>query len=106
PSNVVIAAATSVTGVTFTPGSLITGATSNWSIGFTPSASGTLTAGDKITVVFNAAFTVPASPAILLIGGFSNCGATAATVGSTTTITLSDDGGTCSLAALTPSTHI
>ena len=91
-------------GVTFTPGSSVANATSTWTIGFTSSATGALATGGTISVTFNSAFTVPASPAITWGSGFTGTctgTTTGATTGHTVLITLS---GTCALAASTAGT--
>jgi hypothetical protein len=92
---VTIAAATSTTAPTFTGSPQTGGARSTWTVGFTSSATGALTTGDTITVVFPATFTVPASPTITLTGSYTNCSATGVGSGTTVTITLSDNAGTC-----------
>ena len=76
----------------------------SWAVGFTPTALGSLAAGNTITVVFDSAFTVPATPTITLSAAFLQCSATGATVGTTVTVTLANSGGTCALAGLTPGT--
>ena len=71
-----------------------------------PSASrrprpATCSAGDTITIAFpnvTSVFTVPASPTVTLKSGFKNCAIGNATgAGTVVTITLADNGGTCSL---------
>ena len=106
--NVVIAAATSVTAVTYTGSPQTDRARSTWTIGFTTSATGALRAGDTITVGYSARFAIPATPTIVLTGAYVNCSATATTAnttstqglntGPTVTITLANSGGTCALA--------
>lgn len=82
--------ATSVSAVTFTPGSTATGATSTWTIGFTTSGSGQpLKQGATITVTFDSHFVIAASPVITLVSGFSSCGGTGASSSNVVTITLS-----------------
>ena len=94
-ANVVITAASAVTGVTFSGSSTVAGATANWTEGFTTSASGALNAGKTITVVFNPGFTVPATPTIVLNTGFTSCTATGSATGQTVTITLA--GASCAV---------
>ena len=104
--NVVIAAATTPTAVSYAGSAQTGGARSTWTVGFTSSASGTLRAGDTITLGFGADFSLPSSPSVTLTGaGYTNCSATATTAptggaatGPTVTITLANNGGTCSLA--------
>ena len=98
-SNVVIAAATSVTGAVFSASTRAASTSANWTVDFTTSATGALAAGDTLTVAFPAGFTVPATPTITLPVGFANCTGAGAGSGTTVTITLSDNAGTCALAA-------
>ena len=108
-ANVVIAAATSPSAVSFTGSPQTATARSTWTIGFTTSATGALHAGDTITVGFSARFTIPSNPTITLTGAYSNCSATGVVLNTTSTtasndgpkvvITLADNGGTCSLAS-------
>jgi large repetitive protein len=105
-SAVTITADTSVTSVTFAPSAgynANAGATANWTVGFTAASAGALVSASTITVVFNSAFTVPATPAITTLTGFTGtCTSAAATAVSTTvTITLN---GTCALANSTAAT--
>ena len=83
--------------VSFSGNPQTSSAPSTWTIGFSTSGSGALAAGDTITVVFNAGFTVPGSPAIGLTGGFSLCSASGSGSGTTVTITLANNGGSCAL---------
>ena len=92
----------SVTTVSFTGSPQTALALADWTVGFTSSATGTLSAGSTITVVFNPSFTVPAVPAITLGSGFVNCSATGAAVAQTVTVTLV--GGSCALAPTTAAT--
>ncbi len=98
PGNVVISAATQTGAPTFTGVPQTGSARSTWTVGFTASASGALAAGDTITTVFPAGFTIPATPTVTLTGAYSNCTATATAAGTTVTITLADNAGTCALA--------
>ncbi len=93
----------SVTTVSFAGSPQTAGARSSWTVGFTSSSTGTLSAGSTITVAFNAAFgALPATPAIALNQGFVNCSATATTAAQTVTVTLA--GGSCALAPSTAAT--
>src|SRR5438067_3395286 len=78
----------SVTTVSFTGSPQTALARSDWTVGFTSSATGTLSAGSTITAAFNAGFTVPATPTIVLGAGFVNCTATATAAAQTVTVTL------------------
>jgi hypothetical protein len=78
------------------------GARSDWTESFKTSAAGALAAGGTITIVFNAGFTIPATPTITLGAGFTSCTATGATSGTTVTVTLA--GASCALAASTSGT--
>ncbi len=103
----VIGAATAPTAVTFTSTTLAANARATWNVGFTPSGTGALRTGDKITVVFpnaTSVFSVPATPTVLLTNGFNNCSATATGASQTVTITLADNGGTCALSNSEPAT--
>ena len=73
----IASAATSVTGVTFAPLSTSANATSQWTVGFTPTTA--LTGTDTITVIFDPAFVISSPVRIDLgsAGGFTGCGATA-----------------------------
>jgi ell wall binding domain 2 (CWB2) len=86
-SNVVI---TGLGSVTFSGSSYVAGATATtWTVGFTSSASGALGTGSTITVTFPSSFTIPASPTIALLSGFTGSGgATAVASGGVVTITL------------------
>ncbi|HEX6788752.1 MAG TPA: hypothetical protein VF091_05865, partial [Gaiellaceae bacterium] len=101
---VTIAAATTPSSISFSGSTRSAGATATWTVGFTTSSTGALSAGDAITVVFPAGFTIPATPTITLPTGFATCSAVGSTTGQTVTITLSDNGGTCSLPATTAGT--
>ncbi len=96
---VTIVAATTPTAVTVSATSLAALARATWTVNFTPTTTGSLRAGDTVTVTFAAGFSVPATPAIALTGGFTNCSATATGSGSVATITLADNAGTCLLPA-------
>ncbi|NUR98621.1 MAG: hypothetical protein HOV67_25620 [Kribbellaceae bacterium] len=93
-------AAGSVSNVTFTPSSSVGGATADWTIGFkTSNGGGALAGGGTVVVSFNSAFTEPANPVVTLGTGFSGCTATASTVASTDTVTVTLGGGSgCGLA--------
>ena len=69
-----------------------------WTAQFSSSASGALSAGDTISVVFPNGFVIPDAPTVALTGaGYAGCGAPAAsTVVATVTITL---GVGCTLSA-------
>jgi hypothetical protein len=99
-SNVVI---TGLANVTFSGSSQVGGATgTTWTVGFTTGASGALVAGNTITVTFPSSFTIPATPTIALLTGFTGSGgATATATGGVVTITLN---GTEALAASTAAT--
>jgi len=91
-----------VTSISFAGSSMVDGATADWTVNFTTSASGSLVAGNTITVTFpNVAghlnFTVPATPAIVLGAGFTNCSASATAATTTVTITLANSGGACAV---------
>ena len=90
------------TGVTFAGTPLTTGAVASYTIGFGRGATGVLASGDTVTIVFDPAFTgIPASPTAVPVTGFGGCNiASAATVGTTVTITLGG-GVPCSVAAST-----
>ena len=96
---VVVAAATTPTAVTVAGTSLALSARATWTTNFTTSATGALHDGDKITVTYPAGFVVPATPSVLLVNGFSNCSATATGAGTVGTVTLADNGGSCTLAS-------
>ncbi|MHB2029372.1 MAG: hypothetical protein ACYCPT_11220, partial [Acidimicrobiales bacterium] len=104
-SSVVITAATSVTDVAVTPGSLNAGATSTWSFGFTTSSTGSLSVQNDpyITVVLPSVFTdASAGPTITLSSAFNSCFADSSFLSGTLTVRLV--GGSCSLAASTAAT--
>src|SRR5580658_3800103 len=96
-------AASSPTAATFVGSSLIAHATpTTWTVGPTSSACGALVAGNTITVTFPSSFTIPATPIIALLTGFTGSGgATATATGGVVTITLN---GTEALAASTAAT--
>ncbi len=71
-----------------------------WTVGFTTSSAGALAAGDTITVTFDAAFSISAQ-SFIPATGLSNCARSATAVGTVVTITLSNQGGTCAVAAST-----
>ena len=99
-SNVVILSTVStVTGVTFTGSPSSANTLSTWTVGFTTSSSGALSAGGTISVTFPAGFVLPATPTITLIGTDfgAACTASASTTGQTVLITLA---GTCTLGNL------
>ncbi len=89
--------------INFVPTSMVAGATADWAVSFTTSASGALVAGNTITVTFpNVAghlnFTSPASPTIVLGLGFTNCSATGSGGANIVTVTLANSGGACAVA--------
>lgn len=96
---VVIAAATSPSGVSFVGSPQTGGARASWTVGFTSSntAGAALAAGSKVTTVFPAGFAIPATPTVTLLGGFSACTASGSASSQTVTITLADSGGSCAL---------
>jgi hypothetical protein len=96
-------AATAPSGVTFAGSSQTAGATgTTWTVGFAPSVSGALGATNTITVTFPSSFSIPATPTIALLTGFTGAGgATATASAGVVTITLN---GTEALAAGTPGT--
>ena len=98
-SSVVITGSTT----TFAGSSEVASATgTTWTVGFTSSAGGTLKPGDTITVTFPSSFTIPSSPTIALLSGFTGSGGATATASSgVVTITLN---GTQKLAASTGAT--
>ena len=96
---IVIPASTSPSAISFAGSPQTAGARSTWTLGFTAGSAGSLAAGDTITAVLNSGFTVPATPAIVLGTGFSNCSATATAAAQTVTVTLVDSAGTCAVAA-------
>src|SRR5205823_4407095 len=83
----------------FTGSPQTAGALARWTVGFTPTATGALAAGDMVTASFAAGYVVPASPSVTLGAGFSSCTATAA--GSSQTVTVTLAGASCSLPAST-----
>ncbi len=91
----------SVSNVSFAGSPQTGGARSTWTVGFKTSPGnpgGALAAGSTITVAFNSAFSVPASPTVSLTSGASNCSASGSTSGTTVTIALANSGGTCAIA--------
>jgi Invasin, domain 3/Bacterial Ig-like domain (group 1) len=95
-----------VTSVSFTSTSYTDGTAADWTVGFTTSLTGALAANGTITVVFPSAglqaFTVPATPTVVLNSGFANCSATSSTASTTVTITLHDSPAGCALASNAP----
>jgi hypothetical protein len=90
-SNVVISAATTPTAITFAGSRTKASARATWTAGFTATASGSLSAGDTVTVTFPGTWSgIPASPAVTFGGSFAGCGAgaTGSTASSVVTITL------------------
>ena len=73
-----------------------------WSIGFTPSATGKLVAGDAVMVVFPATVIIASSTSVTLTGGFTGCSTVGASYFSHTLFFVLPIG--CSLAASTPAT--
>jgi hypothetical protein len=100
-ANVVITTASSAS-ITFAGSSYVAGAAATWTVGFTSSASGALGTGSTITVTFPSSFTIPASPTVALLSGFSGSGTpTATAAGGVVVITLH---GTEALGDSTPAT--
>jgi hypothetical protein len=66
---------TSVTNVTFSGASQAAGATTTWTIGFTPTTA--LSGPSTVTVTFDGSFVVTASPTVTLGPAFSPCAASA-----------------------------
>src|SRR5205814_2739506 len=91
PASPVVITAGVVTGVTFAGSPQTAGATANWTVGFTPTAVGALSATKTVTATFASGFVAPASPTITLSSAFSHCSATATGSGSTVTVTLADN---------------
>ncbi len=90
------------TPISFAGTSMVAGATADWTVGFTTSASGALATGNQIIVTFpNSAnhlnFVSPATPTIALVSGFVNCSATATGGANIVTITLANSGGACAV---------
>jgi hypothetical protein len=81
------ASAAPVTGVTFTPSSMVAGANTAWTVSFTPATA--LTSSDTVFVTFANGFGIPASPTVNLGAGFT-C-TTSSTAGSTTGQTVAID---------------
>ncbi|MGC8497977.1 MAG: hypothetical protein ACP5OV_00540 [Acidimicrobiales bacterium] len=72
PGTLIIAPATSVTGVSFTAASYAGNATTTWEVGFTPSTPGGLAAGDQIVAQFPAGdFSYVVTPTVTFALGFS-----------------------------------
>ena len=80
--------------------SLAINARASWNLTFTPSATGSLRAGDTITVTFTAGFNTANVTTVSLSPRFINCSATVTGVGTVATVVLADSGGVC---VLTPS---
>lgn len=83
------ASATTITGLTFSPVTATAGATSDYTVTFTASASGQLAAtlSDYVQVTFPSGFTVPSSPSI----SFDNTKFTGCTITTTSGITTGQD---------------
>ncbi len=96
-ANVTIVAATTLTSVSIGGADSVAGDTTTYTASFTTSSTGSLAAGDTITVTFAAGYVVGASPAITPGTGFTNCSATSPGGSTTVTITLADSGGTCAV---------
>ncbi len=96
------AAAGTVTGVSFVPGSNVAHATSNWTIGFTVPSG--LVTSSTITVDFPSSdFTLPSSPATVVLGSnFSGC-TVASSPDTSSAVTITLGGGTC---VVTPGTAV
>ena len=73
-----------------------------WSIGFTSSPTGKLTAGDTVMVVFPATVLIPTSTSVTLTGGFSGCTTVGASYNNHTLFFVLPIG--CSLGASTSAT--
>ena len=99
-----------VTFVSFSSTSMEAGATADWTVNFTTGGSGSLAAGNTITVTFpntvatHLNFVPPASPTIVLGAGFMNCSAAAVGAAPTVTITLANSGGACAVGNSTAAT--
>ncbi|HQT99529.1 MAG TPA: hypothetical protein PLG60_03390, partial [Acidimicrobiales bacterium] len=96
-AEVISATGSAVNSVTYTGNPGNAGATSAWTVGFSTSSSGALSSGDTISIAFPSAFTVPASPVISSVAGFSgSCsGTTGTTISNVITFSIT---GTCALA--------
>jgi len=104
PASPVVIGGTAPSPVTFAGTSQAAGVTTSWTIGFTTSATGALVAGDQVLVTFDPSFAIPGTPTVLLGSGFSHCTATASTTSNLVTITLVNNGGSCSLPNSTAAT--
>ncbi len=101
PSSPVIIAS-AVSDVTFVGASTLANqAGVTWTVGFTTSSSGKLTGSGVITVTFNSAFAVPASPTVTLGAGFSGGCSVGSASSSGAVVTIDLAGGSCTLAAST-----
>lgn len=95
-----VAGASSVTAVSFTPTTTAAGVYSDYLVGFTPTGTISSALHSTITVTFPSAITVPSSPTIATVAGFSGtCAPTLAVNASTVTVTLVGSG--CQLAGAT-----
>ncbi|MEI7860358.1 MAG: hypothetical protein WCI26_11090, partial [Acidimicrobiales bacterium] len=93
---VTAASASSVSSVGFSGSSLVAGASSNWTVSFTPATSGSSFNNRTVTVVFPSTFTVPATPTVGTFSGLgSGCTTSASATGTTVTITENPFNRTC-----------
>ncbi len=99
------ASAATVSSVTFTGSSNAASATATWTIGFTSSGTGSLSAGNQVDVTFPTGFQLPSDPAVTVLSGITGCTSTpkvtAAPVGQVMHISL---GTGCTLATNTAAT--
>ena len=88
------ASAAAVSGVSFSGSSMAAGATTTWTVSFTPATA--LTDADTISVTFADGFVIPASPGVTLGSGFTctTPPTTGSTMGQTVTIKLTGSGCT------------
>ncbi len=112
-SSVVDAGASALSTVTFTtpaPSSLVANTASTWTIGLTPSSSGSLGAGSSITVTFPSGFTTSSTAPVVTLktpsAFLADCTATGvdANEQNVVTINLTTKTGTCALAINTAAT--
>ena len=97
---VTAASASSVSSVGFSGSSLVAGASSNWTVSFTPATSGSSSSNRTVTVVFPSTFTVPATPTVGTFSGLgSGCTTSASATGTTVTITENPSYSRCYTAA-------
>ena len=72
PAAAIVIASTSVSAVTFVGSPTTSGTLATWTVGFTPSASGTLAPGNTVSITFNPAFSF-SSPTVVFLNGYSGC---------------------------------